>query len=138
MPLGSGWWTNRDRIKRFGFKMTKSWHEIFIYYLATTVTAQGVDSQGHTVRPWCLFVGQSPVTIMLPVKTLLAATFVTAGLVSDRYFIIFSFYLDYKQNAYKIKVKSLSITGIKPTLYLVYLLSCILHCPYNIILLYTV
>lgn len=117
MPLGSGWWTNRDRIKKVSFRMTKSWQEIFIYYLATIVTAQVVDSWGRIVRPWCLLVGQSLVTIMLPVKTPLTATSVTAGLVSDKCLIFFFFTWTRNKLLVEIKLKILAIKGIKSTLY---------------------
>lgn len=110
--------SNRDRIKRVYFKVSQSWHDIFVYYLATTATAQVVDSWGCIVRPWCLFVGQSLVIIMLPVKTLLTATFVTAGLVSDKYFIFFFLFTQTRNMLLiKIKLKILSTKGIKPTLY---------------------
>ena len=46
----------------------------------TSVTAQVVDSQGHTVRLLSLIVGQSFVTMIQHVKTLLTAVSVTAGL----------------------------------------------------------
>ena len=56
--------------------------EVYVWMeeTTTTVTAQVVDLQEHTVRPWCLFVGQSLATKIQHVKTLLTAIFVIAGL----------------------------------------------------------
>lgn len=65
---------------------------ISFYSPDTAVTARVVDSQGHTARPCCLYVGQNPVTIMLRVRTALAITRVTAGLVSDEISFTFLFF----------------------------------------------
>ena len=54
--------------------------EVYVWMEVTTtsVTAWVVDSREYTVRPSCLFVGQSLVTMMQHLKSQLTAIFVTA------------------------------------------------------------